>query len=128
MPTRIDFLLIYVFNRFTPGFCHNFHHLNADLAARQKLENGRTKADPDQQNLVDVIHNLHHLFQKLCSSDGYTGDPKVSFTCFRFVLYPAYFLSPSLLYQFVCFLFHKLTLKVAVGQVLTYLCAITKHA
>jgi len=62
--------------RFTPGFCHNFHHLNADLAARQKLENGRTKADPDQQNLVDVIHNLHHLFQKLCSSDGYTGDPK----------------------------------------------------
>jgi len=62
--------------RFTPGFCHNLHHLNADLQTKLKLENGRQKPDPDQENLVDVIHTLHHLFQKLCSSDGYTGDPK----------------------------------------------------
>jgi len=62
--------------RLTPGFCHNLHHLNADLQNRLKQENGRQKPDQDEENLVDVIHTLHHLFQKLCSSDGYTGDPK----------------------------------------------------
>jgi len=62
--------------RFTPGFCHNLHHLNSDLQHKIKTLNGRQKPDEDQENLVDVIHNLHHLFQKLCSSDGYTGDPK----------------------------------------------------
>jgi len=62
--------------RFTPGFCHNLHHLNTDLQTRLKLENGRQKPDPDQENIADVIHTLHHLFQKLCSSDGYTSEPK----------------------------------------------------
>lgn len=72
--------------RFTPGFCHSLHHLNQDLQARARLENGRTssssssssqKADTtDQEHLLEVIHALHHLFQKLCSSDGYNGDPK----------------------------------------------------
>jgi len=65
--------------RLTPGFCHNLHHLNQDLENKLKQENGRNgrqKPDQDEENLVDVIHTLHHLFQKLCSSDGYTGDPK----------------------------------------------------
>jgi hypothetical protein len=63
--------------RFTPGFCHSLHHLSQDLQARARLENGRQKADSDQEHLLEVIHTLHHLFQKLCSSDGYSGDPKV---------------------------------------------------
>lgn len=63
--------------RFTPGFCHSLHHLNQDLQAKAKQENGRQKAtDSDQEHLLEVIHTLHHLFQKLCSSDGYSGDPK----------------------------------------------------
>ena len=67
--------------RFTPGFCHSLHHLNQDLQARARLENGRQKADSDQEHLLEVIHTLHHLFQKLCSSDGYSGDPKVRDHC-----------------------------------------------
>ena len=63
--------------RFTPGFCHSLHHLNQDLQAKARLENGRQKADNDQEHLLEVIHTLHHLFQKLCSSDGCSGDPKV---------------------------------------------------
>lgn len=65
--------------RFTPGFCHSFHHLHCDLQAKLKQENGRTseKPDPDEENLVDVIHSLHQLFHKLCISDtGANGDPK----------------------------------------------------
>jgi ubiquitin carboxyl-terminal hydrolase 1 len=65
--------------RFTPGFCHSFHHLHCDLQAKVKQENGRTseKPDPDEENLVDVIHSLHQLFHKLCISDtGANGDPK----------------------------------------------------
>jgi len=64
--------------RFTPGFCHSFHHLHSDLQAKLKQENGRSeKPDPDQENLVDVIHSLHQLFHKLCVSDtGANGDPK----------------------------------------------------
>jgi hypothetical protein len=65
--------------RFTPGFCHSLHHLNQDLQAKARLENGRQKAaDSDQEHLLEVIHTLHHLFQKLCSSDACSGDPKVT--------------------------------------------------
>jgi hypothetical protein len=64
--------------RFTPGFCHSLHHLNQDLQAKARQENGRQKAaDSDQEHLLEVIHTLHHLFQKLCSSDACSGDPKV---------------------------------------------------
>lgn len=51
--------------RFTPGFCHSLHHLHQDLAD--------TKPDSDQECLLDVIQTLHHLFQKLCSSDCDSG-------------------------------------------------------
>ena len=73
--------------RFTPGFCHSFHHLHCDLQAKLKQENGRTseKPDPDEENLVDVIHSLHQLFHKLCISDtGANGDPKVCQPFFSF--------------------------------------------
>jgi hypothetical protein len=68
--------------RFTPGFSHSFHHLHTDIQAKLKQENGRNssdKPDPDEENLVDVIHSLHQLFHKLCISDtGSNGDPKVN--------------------------------------------------
>lgn len=51
--------------RFTPGFCHNLHHLHQDLANSDI----KVEKDSDQEYLLDVIQTLHHLFQKLCSSD-----------------------------------------------------------
>ena len=75
-------ILFYILFRFTPGFSHSFHHLHTDIQAKLKQENGRNssdKPDPDEENLVDVIHSLHQLFHKLCISDtGSNGDPKVN--------------------------------------------------
>ena len=49
--------------RFTPGFCHSLHHLHHDLA------DTKPDRDSEQECLLDMIQTLHHLFQKLCSSD-----------------------------------------------------------
>ena len=49
--------------RFTPGFCHSLHHLHQDLA------DTKPDRDSEQECLLDMIQTLHHLFQKLCSSD-----------------------------------------------------------
>jgi len=57
--------------RFTPGFCHSLHHLHQDLA------DTRPDRDSEQECLLDMIQTLHHLFQKLCSSDTEGGsDPR----------------------------------------------------
>jgi hypothetical protein len=53
--------------RFTPGFCHSLHHLHQDLA------DTRPDRDSEQECLLDMIQTLHHLFQKLCSSDSEGG-------------------------------------------------------
>ena len=59
--------------RFTPGFCHSLHHLHQDLAGGDT----RPERDTEQECLLDVIQTLHHLFQKLCSSDCDVGsDPR----------------------------------------------------
>jgi len=59
--------------RFTPGFCHSLHHLHQDLAGHD----AKVERDSDQECLLDVIQTLHHLFQKLCSSDCDGGsDPR----------------------------------------------------
>ena len=60
--------------RFTPGFCHSLHHLHQDLSGQEAKTD---KKDADQECLLDVIQTLHHLFQKLCSSDCEGGnDPR----------------------------------------------------
>ena len=53
--------------RFTPGFCHSLHHLHHDLA------DSKPDRDSEQECLLDMIQTLHHLFQKLCSSDCENG-------------------------------------------------------
>jgi len=55
--------------RFTPGFCHSLHHLQQDLAGVGEA----AARDTEQECLLDVISHLHHLFQKLCSSDSEGG-------------------------------------------------------
>ena len=59
--------------RFTPGFCHSLHHLHQDLSGQDSKSD---KKDADQECLIDVIQTLHHLFQKLCSSDCEGNDPR----------------------------------------------------
>lgn len=57
--------------RFTPGFCHSLHHLHQDLAET------KPSGDSEQECLLDMIQTLHHLFQKLCSSDCEgAGEPR----------------------------------------------------
>lgn len=57
--------------RFTPGFCHSLHHLHQDLSE------SKPDRDSEQECLLDMIQTLHHLFQKLCSSDCDGGsDPR----------------------------------------------------
>jgi len=64
--------------RFTPGFCHNLHHLHEDIVQANGGP-GRGKAsswtsnndDPTEQELVaDVIETLHVLFKALCAGDS----------------------------------------------------------
>jgi len=61
--------------RFTPGFCHALHHLHQDLL------DTRPARDSDQECLLDVIQTLHHLFQKLCSSDSDFGSLESNSSC-----------------------------------------------
>lgn len=57
--------------RFTPGFCHSLHHLHQDLSE------SKPDRDSEQECLLDMIQTLHHLFQKLCSSDcDGSADPR----------------------------------------------------
>jgi len=61
--------------RFTPGFCHNLHHLHDDLVQahggfKNKSPNWRENEDCTEQELVaDVIETMHVLFKSLCAGD-----------------------------------------------------------
>lgn len=60
--------------RFTPGFCHNLHHLHDDLfqalgGFKNKSPNWRDDDCTEQELVADVIETMHVLFKSLCAGD-----------------------------------------------------------